>query len=71
MNNNLTKLSDELEVFSDYDKNDFTLLKYEKIEIVTPKAALIDGVWCPKSQMKVDTDNGLWLSNWLYKENFK
>lgn len=71
MDNNLTKLTDTLEVFSDYDKDDFTLLKYEKIEAVTPKAALIDGAWYPKSQMKVDTDNGLWLSNWLYEKNFK
>lgn len=71
VDNSLTKLTDALEVFSDYDKNDFTLLKYGKIEVVTPKAALIDGVWYPKSQMKVDTDNGLWLSNWLYEKNFK
>lgn len=68
---NLTKLADELEVYSDYNREGFRKLKYEKIEAVTPKAALIDGVWCPKSQMKVDTDNGLWLSNWLYGKNFK
>jgi len=37
-----------------------------KVETVTPKSALIDARWIPKSQMRVDSDDNIHITLWMY-----
>ena len=67
----IDKLIDDLNVISEYDKENYQKLHYMKIEQVSKPgtdegAALIDGRWIPKSQMLCDFDNNLYVANWLY-----
>jgi hypothetical protein len=68
---NLARLADELEVYSEYDRETFKKLEYEKIEVISPKAVLIDGNWFPKSQLKVDVDSNLYSAGWLYDKTYR
>ena len=62
------KLIDELDVLDQYTKDDFQLLDYDDVEMVTDKAVLIDGVWVPKSQMRTDPDGELYVIHWLFSK---
>lgn len=67
MDNN-KKLLDVLNVYSDYDKETHSKLKFSIVDAVTKKAALIDGEWVPLSQMKCDVDGNLYVANWLWEK---
>ena len=65
----LTMLADELEPYSEYDRDDYTKVEYDELKVIPgKKAVLIDGRWIAKSQMKVDTDLNLYVKNWLYEK---
>lgn len=67
----LDKLAEELDVFSDYDKDSYHKIEYEELKVIpNKKAVLIDGHWIAKSQMKVDSDSNLYVSEWLYRKEF-
>lgn len=71
----LENLLNELSPYSEYDRDSYRRLEFEKIEVVTKKgrdggAALIDGRWIPKSQLKCGVDGELYVSNWFYDKNF-
>jgi len=38
---------------------------------LTQKAALINGNWVPKSQMKCDFERDIYLASWLYNKLFR
>jgi len=67
----LTDLLNDLDVISEYDKEDYQQLHFTKIEMISKKgtsegAALLDGRWVPKSQMKCDFDKNLFVTLWMY-----
>jgi len=69
----LNDLLNDLDVLSEYDKENYQQLFYKKIEMVSKKgtsegAALIDSQWIPKSQMKCDFDKNLYVTLWMYSK---
>ena len=60
------ELFDTLDVYSEYDRERYQKIEYRKIETATPKAALLDGKWIPKSQMKCGTSDEIYVSNWMF-----
>jgi len=69
----LKDLLNDLDVLSEYDKENYQQLFYKKIEMVSKKgtsegAALIDGQWIPKSQMRCDFDKNLYVTLWMYSK---
>jgi len=61
------KLFDSLDVVSTFDLRDglFSPFDYNTIQAVTEKAALIDGKWIPKSQLRTDPEGTLYISDWF------
>ena len=60
----LDTLLDDLDVLTEYDKDKYQRLHFMEIEAVSKQgtlegAALIDGQWIPKSQMRCDFDGNL------------
>jgi len=43
---------------------------YKELGTMTDKAVLIDEIWVPKSQLRVDGDNKLWMSVWFNDKHF-
>lgn len=69
----IDKLINDLDVLNEYDKENYQQLHYMKIEAVSKQgsdegAALIDGRWIPKSQMKCDFDKNIYLTLWMYSK---
>jgi len=69
----LDKLSNDLDVISEYDKENYQRLHYTKIEAISKQgtdegAALIDGRWIPKSQMKCDFEGNIYVTLWMYSK---
>lgn len=60
------EIFETIDVLSDWDVDSFQKLHYMKIETATKKAVLIDTEWIPKSQLRCDHDENLYVSNWLY-----
>lgn len=66
-------LLDDIDVLDEYVKQDFQRLYYTTIEAVSKQgtpdgAALIDGRWIPKSQLRCDFDKHLYVSHWMYSK---
>ncbi len=66
----LNKLLQNLDVLSDFDRETYDSLEYETIEKVSRigsscGAALIDGNWLPKSQLRCDRRGNLYIAKWL------
>jgi len=58
---------------TDQDRRKFRRLHYMKIKAVSQResekgAALIDGKWIPKSQLRYDKEGHLWISTWMYNK---
>jgi len=70
--NNLDILLDDLDVLDEFIKDDYQKLTFKEIEAVSHPgkndegAALIDGRWIPKSQMRCDFDKNIYVSNWFF-----
>ena len=62
----ITKALEEIDVLTEYDKNEYQQLRFMKIDGISEKALLIDDRWIPKSQLRCDFDNNLYVANWLY-----
>lgn len=70
MNELLDKLLDDLDVYSDYDKESYTSLNWQNLQNFTKRgtpegAVLVDDKWIPKSQLKCDVDGNLYVANWF------
>ena len=75
----------EIDVLMEFSREDFTILPAPDlfsraiIEDTTEKAALVFvgigefGVveWLPKSQLRIDSDGQLYLSQWLYEKKWE
>lgn len=74
-------LIDEIDVLMPSDESDYCILKLGdgpvEIKRTTTEAALVvfslsDGTtandWFPKSQLRSDFDDNLYLANWLYEQ---
>ncbi len=69
----LDNLLNDLDVLTELDKENYQKLHYTKIEAISKKgeydgAALIDGKWIPKSQMKCDFDKNIYVTSWMYSK---
>jgi len=69
----INQLLNEIDVLDDYSKDQFQKFPFEKVGAITPDksavargAAMIDGRWVPKSQLRCDFDGNLYVANWLY-----
>jgi hypothetical protein len=64
---NKEKLLEDLDVLTEFDKNDFEHFSEPEPEFtaVTLNAVLYYGRWIPKSQMRCDFDGNLYIANWL------
>lgn len=67
----IDKLVDSLDVYSEYDRQKYQKLLFQEVETVTDKAALIDGQWIPKSQLKCGVDKDLYITKWMYDKLVK
>ena len=62
---------ESLQRLDEYDADDYTPLPEDyHLEALTSRGALIDEVWLPLSQMRVDRWNVVYLRNWLYKQYY-
>lgn len=73
MSNKLSDLLDDLDVYTQNDREHYQQFNFEKIEIITKQgtfqgAVLIDGNWIPKSQLRCDFDKNLYISLWKYAQ---
>lgn len=60
----------EQEPYSQFDRDEYTEIEYEKIGGMTPKGVFLDNKFAPFSQMKIDVDNKIYIKNWLYEKEF-
>lgn len=62
----------DLDVITEFDKNAFekqSALFFDTLESQTDKAVKrSDGKWLPKSQMRCDFDENIYIANWLAKQ---
>lgn len=76
MRDKLDILLDDIWPLASGDEEEFQELEYDEIEAVSYQgddeqgAALIDGNWIPKSQLRSDSEGGLYISVWLYAKLF-
>lgn len=66
-----TMLVDQLDVITEYDRDQYVMLEDSIVERVGKKAALIDGIWVPKSLMRCDFDDSLYVADWFYGKEFE
>ena len=71
----LDKLLNDIDVLSEFDKENYQQLHYMKIEAISKQgtdegAALIDEQWIPKSQLRSDFDKNIYISLWYYGKYF-
>ena len=67
----LDELLNDLDVLTEFDKENYQELKFTEIEAISKKgtdqgAAKIDSQWVPKSQMKCDFDKNIYVTIWFY-----
>lgn len=67
---NLTDKLNDVEVLTEYDRDDFSNYNYTEINAVSKKAVMIDGEWLPKSQIRLDFDGNIYVANWLLNKKF-
>jgi len=66
----MNELINELDLIHVFIEKDYTRIEIPNVEVVTQKAALINGKWIPKSQLRTDMDGNLYVTNWLYGKLF-
>ena len=64
-------LMDILQRLDPYDRDDYTSLGEDfVVEQIAARAALIDGVWVPFSQMRRNEYGAVFVRTWLYEKEF-
>lgn len=56
---------DNLDVLTEFDKDDFEILHEQDFTMETLNAVLYHGRWVPKSQLRCDFDNNIYIAKWL------
>ncbi len=64
------KLLDEIDVLSEYDRDNYQVIDMALVEYVSEKAAMINGEWLPKSTLRTDMEGNIFLANWKYAQIF-
>lgn len=67
---NLSEVINEVDVLHDHNRDDFQDFTWYVIEGMSEDAINFDGKWIPKSQLRVDFDNNIYISTWLYAKIF-
>lgn len=70
MSKRLQRLLDSLDVFSEFDREDYQLLEVTGIGGSTENGIYINDVFLPFSQMRTDMEGNVYLANWLYAKEF-
>jgi hypothetical protein len=61
----------DIDVLTEFDKEDFEQLEEIKVVGITEKALKIENIvngktnWLPISQLRIDFDGNIWVKNWL------
>ena len=64
-------LIDQLDVITEFDRDQYVKLDDSIVEQVGKKSALIDGIWVPKSLMRCDFDGDMYVVDWFYGKEFE
>lgn len=65
MINYIDTLLNELKVIDEYNRKYYEKLHDPVVNKLTDRAALIDGVWYPKSQLACDPSDFLYVMKWF------
>ena len=66
---NLNFLLNNLPFIDEFIRADYSELTEPKINGITEKAALVNNIWLPRSQMRTDGDV-IYVKNWIYDRSF-
>jgi len=66
----IKQLIDKLDVFTEYDRDDYTEIEVDEVEALTDKGVKLFGTWFGLSTLRTDMDGGLFIENWLYDRYF-
>ena len=60
------EILETIDTLTSLDKDSYQELPYTDLEVATEKAVLVGERWIPKSQLKCDFDENLYITNWLF-----